>query len=198
MPIPFELAITMLPQDEIRPDYLLALYSLVLDLPKPALILEIGCWLGQSTLMMACAGQGTDTHIISVDPVFVYGEHSSIKEPGRIFTYRSSLIALMLRIGSARLDGYISIVPEFSERLITRWDNRQLDFLLVDGERSPDAVSRDCFWMQHVKPGGYCAFDDWHLEPVRASVGKYMESHPEWEIFRDDATTPFLRKKLPE
>ena len=195
MTIPFELALPLLPQDEIRREYLFELYSFVSSLPKPALILEIGCWLGQSALIMACAAQGTDSHIISVDPVFITGYYTCIKEADEIFTYKSSLIVLLHRIAALHLDGYISIVPDSSGELLARWDTRKLDFLLIDGEHSADAVSQDCLWLEHVKPCGYVAYDDWHLEPVKEAAKKYLEQHPEWELFKEHRTTSFFRRR---
>lgn len=186
--IPLDIALKL--SGEQRPDYLSSLYRYASMLPHPALIVEIGCFLGDSTIMMACALKGTGSHIMTIDPIFQSGKilviDANSASPG---FKESSLIQFLNRISSARLDGYISVIPDYSYSVLERWDGRPIDLLFVDGQHTFSAVKKDVEWMQFVKPGGYSAFDDW-MDPVERAVQDYVKEHVEWTILHESTDAP--------
>lgn len=187
-PIPIEEALRLAGGQ--RPDYLVSLYKYVQMLPKPALIVEIGCYRGDSTIMMACGIRGTNSHLVTIDPVFQTGEvwvpDVNLPYMGH---YGSSLVGLMNRISQCGLDGYISIIPDYSWNVLARWDGRPIDLLFIDGEHTHEAAKKDTEWMQFVKAGAWAAWDDW-MEPIERAVMEYVSVHPEWQLIHKSTDTP--------
>lgn len=173
-----------------RPDYLTSLYRYACMLPKPARIVELGCYKGDSTIVMACAIKGTDSHIITIDPVFQHGgvfvSDAHLKFPGY---HESSLVRFLNRVSEAGLDGYISVVPDYSQHVLKRWDCRQIDLFFCDAEHSYEAVCRDCEWLKFVRPGGFAAFDDL-IEPVERAITDYLSTHSEWRWLHKSTSAP--------
>ena len=139
---------------------------------------------------MACAIRGTNSRIVTIDPVFRTGEvwvrDAHRKSPG---CYESNIRDVLNKITAAGLDGIVSIVPDYSFNVLTRWDGRMIDLLHVDGAHTYNDVLRDCDWMQFVKPGRWAAFDDW-IAPVERAVIEYVSGHPEWQLLHKSTDSP--------
>ena len=185
MSIPFAVAYEAIGHGGQAMEYYRSLYDYCTLLPPFSLVVEIGFWRGFSATIMASALQGTGSHIISIDPIFVMGRKLELEPEPRLWEYSAS--ETFNRIAQLGLDGYISCVPDFSEKVLERWDGRQIDFLYVDGDHTKEAVSKDCQWMQYVKPGGYSAFDDWSYPSVKEAVNEYVGEHPEWNFLHQNA-----------
>jgi hypothetical protein len=190
MPISFQTFLdkmVSLPQD---PVYYYSLYQYCQLLPSPAFVVEIGTWKGHSTIAMACALQGTGGHIMAIDPIFTLLTKEEMNPEPRLWT--SSFAEVSQRIAQFKLEGYISLVPDFSENILARWDGRLIDLLHVDGNHTYEAVRRDCEWMQWVKNGGYVTFDDWavYSDIIPLAVKDYLSSHPEFVILHAEGENP--------
>lgn len=171
-----------------RPDYLASLYTYAYNLSKPALIVEIGTQFGESTMAMGHAIRGTDSHIITIDPGFRKGgvnfDGDSSPEAPR---YTLSILDMLENISAQKLEGYITVVPDYSWNVLDRWDNRKIDLVFIDGNHTYLAVTKDCLWLQFVKPGGFAVFDDW-IEPVERATKEYIQDKPEWHIIYESTT----------
>lgn len=172
-----------------REDYLVCLYRYVARLPKPCRVLEVGCYHGQSTLLMAAAMKGSDSQLITVDPIFRTGiYHAPDVNKSGIF-YQADLSRLYEEIALLKLDGYITVIPDHSWNLLNRWDGRLFDLIFIDGEHTYKAVKKDCGWMQFVKPGGFAVFDDW-IDKVELAVQEYIQNHDGWTILHESTSLP--------
>lgn len=173
-----------------RPDYLTSLYKYTSLLPHDARIVELGSYKGDSCIMMACAVKGTNSHIIAIDPIFQHGgvfvPDVNLKYPGY---YESSLVAFLNRLSAAGLDGYVSIVADYSQHVLKRWDGRQIDLLFVDAQHDYQGAKADAEWMQYVKQNGYAVWDDW-LAVIEQAVMEYMSTHPEWKLLHKSTDAP--------
>ena len=173
----------------IRPDYLKCLYGYAKNLVADGgTILEIGTRLGDSTIAMgaACVGRGVKIH--TVDPVFRTGEwHCADAHNPDGHWSRSSYQAWQERIRNAGLEGTIETLALTSKEALAGW-NKPLDFVVVDGEHTYGAVTIDCHWLEHVKAGGYCAFDDW-IADVERAVRDYIKGKP-WRILHESTQPP--------
>lgn len=149
-------------------------------LSHPALIVEIGCNLGESTIIMANAIRGTSSRIITIDPVFRAGTVEVPDDNSVNQTYSSDIIAVFDSLSDQKLDGYVSVIPDYSWNALQRWDNRTIDLLFVDGEHTYVGVKKDCQWMRHVASGGFCVFDDWGMGTIQQAAREYVTEHPEW------------------
>ena len=149
----------------------------------PGLIVEIGTNWGESAIVMGNAIRGTGSRIVCIDPVFRTGSIDVLDEnPEKHQHYDSNLMDLFDNIAEQHLEGYISIIPDYSQNVLARWDCGSIDLLYVDGEHSYEGVKRDCEWMAHVKPGGYVIFDDW-MDGVAQAVTEYYKTHQDsWHL----------------
>ena len=164
-----------------RPDYLTDLYLLAGAIPPHSLIVEIGCNLGESTLVMGMAIKGKESLIVTIDPVFIDGSISipDSYSPVQHNHYSNTIGNLLCNVAHFHLEGYITVIPDYSWDALARWDGRLIDMLFVDGEHTNEAVKKDCEWMEYVKPGGIAAFDDFFPE-IRRAVNEYLAGHPGW------------------
>lgn len=165
-----------------RPDYLASLYAYAYDLGDSPLIVEIGTYYGNSAIVMAHAVKKKGGHVISIDPALRAEGAQVIDEddlPSKHF--QSSIYDIYKDIAFQKLDSYITLIPDYSEHVLARWDGRQISALFVDGAHSYREVSKDCRWMQHIKLGGYAAFDD-YLSGVEQAIKEYIAHKPEWKI----------------
>ena len=187
-PISMEEAIQM--AGASRPDFLGSLYKYTKMLPAPATVVEIGTCRAESTVAIAAALKGTGGHLITIDPVFKTGEvwimDAHTRGPGYVASNVRDVLNKLTTLG---LDGIVSIVPDFSFNVLSRWDGRMIDLIHVDGSHTYDDVLRDCDWMQFVKPGRWAAFDDW-IAPVERAVMEYVSGHPEWQLLHKSTDSP--------
>jgi MMP 1-O-methyltransferase len=148
-----------------------ALYRTARKLPRPALVVEIGCWKGKSTYCIAVG--------LSAGRLVVIDPFDSAGEPGSAELYESSkgdrplldqFGENMQRFGVAgKIETWVGYSKDFVGRLTG------VDFLFIDGDHS---IAGCDFDFQHyapaVKAGGLIAFHDY--EPGRKDLG------PTWVI----------------
>jgi predicted O-methyltransferase YrrM len=177
-----------------RADFIGQLYTVSRDLPARAIIVEIGCNLGNSTLALAygrkAAGSG---HIYTIDPVFITGQVDVPDDLNGAHHYESSLTEVRAKFREHGVDDLISVMPGYSRTILPTWPpHRGIDLLFVDGEHTAPAVANDCLWMKLVKPGGLAMFDDW-CAGVKGSVEDYVARHTEWRREKSPGIDTFRR-----
>ena len=164
------------------------------EIPKEGLILEIGCNFGESTIVMGHAIRGSKKHIVTIDPVFRFPELlvPDDQNPGGN-VYNAPLLSVMDEISSHHLDGYISIIPQYSWEAIKNWDGREIDMLFIDGEHTYEGVKKDCAWLSHVKKGGLVLFDDWY-PPIERGAKEKMAEMGGWQMIEQARAIVFRRE----
>ena len=190
----FSQALEEIQKDSVafRPDYLFSIYHLTALLPQPFTAVEIGCYKGDSTMALL-AGIGDEcSKIFSIDPVFIDGEILVPDEHNKDgILYKSTPHEVKNRLTRVGDQSRVSLIPEYSNDFLKKWPYGQvIDYLLVDGAHTYEAVQLDCQWMEFVKLGGIAAFDDWFAE-ISLSVHDYVASRPEW-VFLHESTNGHL------
>jgi hypothetical protein len=132
--------------------------KIVNKLPTDAVIVEIGCFLGRSTVVMAgvrkLIGNGK-IHVI--DPFDASGDAFSVPFYKLITNKIEQPILDEFRgnITNAKLDNYIVVYKGTAETIIHDWTT-PIDFLILDGDQSPaGAKTAYDLWLPLLKPGGY-------------------------------------------
>lgn len=203
MPIFEEISefVNTIPGTGSRPDYAKRLFEIGKLLPNPALVVEIGAFVGGSSICFAHALRGTRGHIISIDARFVaHSEGDGLEARYAsneiattvVNTTQDYVFSFLKNIQLAKVEGYVSLVPGFSEDVYQRWDKRPIDLIYIDGAHTYEAVKKDCQWLDEVVAGGYAAFDDW-IRPVEQAANEYFASHGGWT--KVDEPFPRLFKK---
>ena len=177
--------------DSERVGYLESLWTYCRNLlPKPAIVIEIGCFRGKSTAIMALALKGTGSRIITIDPVFATGEFScSDPCPEGRTTYSSSIRNVLNRWALMGISSMISVVPLDSNSALATWDGTVCDMVLVDGNHSSWAVTQDSEWSRYLNVGALMCYDDW-ISEVRASALLYFADKPQFELIYESTSPP--------
>lgn len=139
-------------------DELASKAEVVNKLPEGAVIVEIGCFLGRSTVVMAgvrkIMGSGM-VHII--DPFDGSGDAFSVPFY-QLITNRIDqpvLDEFRENIRRAELQDYIQVHKGTAESVIGNW-SQAIDMLILDGDQSPKgARSAYDLWIPYLKKGGY-------------------------------------------
>lgn len=167
------------PRCDKRDDYYRSLHLYASSVSEHGIILEIGTQYGASALAMLCGSRPSVT-VVCVDPIFATG---SITYPdahqSKGLTYNSSLKDFAEKITKHGFADRVEVFPDYSWNVFEKWNRRRrLDGLLIDGEHTYQAVFGDCRWLDFVRPGGWCAMDDWFDDIERATTW-YVCNSPE-------------------
>jgi predicted O-methyltransferase YrrM len=129
-------------------------------------IVEIGSYLGRSTIIMAHAARAVGSPpIVAVDPhTRALGYEG--EEP---FDTRAAFEANVERAGVADM---VQLEHAYSTEAAERWTGGKVRLLFVDGWHSHDAVLADVHsWERYLVPGATVVFDDFLPSPgVRSAV----------------------------
>lgn len=137
---------------------LLTLWTLADSLQPGSLIVEIGAWCGRTSVVLALSGHD----LISIDPFDCSGddpEYVRDHDFKPLLEWKKNIKALNLANDSA-----MSVAQTSQDAF--KWWTRKIDMLVIDGDHSYEAVSRDlrswanCF----LKQGGILVLDDVHPE----------------------------------
>lgn len=157
------------------PGYLLpaeaiALYSLARRAPQDARIVEIGSWLGKSSVVfgLACKGKRS-ARVTCIDPFDATGDERSAK------TYKRKSMALenslfqnfTANVKDAGVASYIDPIKGLSVPAAETWKD-PIDIVFIDGDHTYEAVCADIrAWAPHIKPGGIMCLHDVYFEPLK-------------------------------
>ena len=168
--------------ENYREDYLSCLYDYASMLKKPCRIVEIGCYEGQSTIMMAAAISGSESGLYTIDPILKSGKAlipDALKPDGHLREIIPERVLERFRLFGET----IHPIPEYSWDAIQTW-RLPIDLLFVDGEHTREAVTQDLEWMAFVRAGGYAAFDDW-IDPIERTVMDYIDKYKGWRVLHE-------------
>lgn len=142
------------------------LHETAASLSPGAHVLEIGSFLGRSTV---CIAHGNDVRVTSVDPHIGSPKHEHLL--GCLDTYPHFLQTLK-RTG---IREQVDPIHKASADAVHDVE-RPIDFLFIDGSHEEADVQRDFDdWYPKVKPGGIIAFhDSWHMSGARRVTNRIL------------------------
>ena len=157
----------------------LALYDAAVAAKPDAPLLEVGTWMGKSTLYLAAAARKRGTKVVTVDHHRGSEEHQegweyhdpTLVDPavGLIDTlphYRRT-------VATAGVEDVVVAVVARSETLASLWST-PLAFLFLDGSHTDESAQRDlACWSPHLAPGGTLAIHDVFPDPADGGQAPY-------------------------
>jgi predicted O-methyltransferase YrrM len=161
------------------PDEGLALYDAAMAAEADGPLVEIGSWMGKSTLYLAAAARDRKTYVVTVDHHRGSEEHqpgweyhdSSLVDPdvGRIDT----LPHFRRTTATAGVEDVVVGVITTSEVLASLWA-LPVAFLFLDGSHTDESAQRDygC-WAPHLASGGTLAIHDVFANPDDGGQAPY-------------------------
>jgi predicted O-methyltransferase YrrM len=156
----------------------LALYGAARDaIPGP--LLEVGSYLGKSTLYLAAAARERGGVVVTVDhhrgseehqPGWEYHDSSLVDpEVGRVDT----LPGFRRTIATAGAEDVVVAVVARGETLAALW-TRPLAFVFLDGSHTDESAQRDyASWTPHVAVDGVLAIHDVFPDPADGGQAPY-------------------------
>jgi predicted O-methyltransferase YrrM len=164
----------------------LALYDAAVSVGVDGPLVEIGSWLGKSTLYLAAAARARKTYVVTVDHHRGSEEHqpgweyhdASLVDPdvGRIDT----LPGFRRTTALAGVEDVVVGVVAKSEVLASLWA-LPVGFLFLDGGHTDEAAQRDyACWSPHLARGGTLAIHDVFPDPAhggQAPYRMYLRAH---------------------
>jgi hypothetical protein len=133
---------------------------------------EVGCYLGRSTIIMAkmIAASGKSISFHAVDHFKGHGAEPD--ELGVADSHDGSLRPLFERnLASYGVSDRVGIIEGDSAESADLFDNGTCDFVFIDADHTCEAVSRDIrAWAPKIRPGGVLAGHDYCMESVRTAV----------------------------
>ncbi len=180
------------------------LFNLAAALPRGGCYLEVGSWLGLSSIVFAnglIASLNLRATVFCVDTWRGSPEHQALPE-----VRQDHLFALFSHnVREAQVDGLIRPIRGQSTEVADTWDGPELDMIFIDGDHAPEACYQDIrHWHPRLKQGGrllghdavprgtveealrrYCAETG-----LRASVCLLPHSHFIWELHAEAHAVP--------
>jgi predicted O-methyltransferase YrrM len=163
----------------LPPDEGLALYAAAAGAQADGPLLEVGSWMGKSTLYLAAAARARNTQVVTVDhhrgseehqPGWEYHDPSLVDpEVGRIDT----LPHFRRTTATAGVEDVVVAVVAPSEVLAGLWGT-PLAFLFLDGSHTDESAQRDyASWAPHLVHGGTLAIHDVFPDPADGGQAPY-------------------------
>ena len=157
----------------------LALYDAAVSTAVHGPFVEIGSWMGKSTLYLAAAARARETYVVTVDhhrgseehqPGWEYHDESLVDaDVGRIDT----LPHFRRTTATADVEDVVVAVVARSEALASLWA-RPVAFLFLDGSHTDESAQRDlACWSPHLAPCGTLAIHDVFPDPADGGQAPY-------------------------
>src|SRR6476661_7596853 len=151
-----------------RPIELSLLYHLALLGEGPGEVVEIGSYLGRSTVVLAQAvADAGGGQVVAVDP------HTGALGVGEPRTTDQEFLGNIERFG---LDRHVELMHATSVEAAQQWQGGSVRMLFVDGWHSYEAVIEDVTaWAPFLSPAATVVFYDYPHPGVRAAIQRFND-----------------------
>lgn len=142
-------------------------------------IVEIGSYLGQSTVALAYGSRrGQLVPVWAIDP---YEEYTVQVAPHTTHTFTAHNRGyFMQNIVSAGVADIVHPISLPAAQVARCWE-REIDLLFVDGRHDYDNVLADLkAWYAYIPIGGHILLHDYDAPDVRRAVQKFLSYPKEW------------------
>lgn len=152
-------------------------------------MIEIGSYMGESTMMFASTGLFST--IYSIDPLDGYEEFNEMHN------YSWELIRDEFTKNTKYFDNIVHL-QDFSYNVVNKFENDSIDFIYIDGSHSEENVRRDLeLYLPKLKKNGIIAGHD-YLEIVWPDLVKVVTDtvgNPD-KIFKDTSWIKFNNNEV--
>ncbi len=141
-----------------------------------SLFVEIGSFKGRSTAFMCVeiVNSGKQIKFDCIDPQQLLSHYAeSAKDQPEVFEgYNSTEFHERLE----KVKGIYNLIQETSDVAVNRYLDKSIDFLMIDGDHSYEAVKRDILnFLPKMKVGGVITGDDAFVEEIKNAVNDALE-----------------------
>jgi len=141
-----------------------------------AVFVEIGSFKGKSSAFMAVEiiNSGKKIQFDCIDPMLPLGHYSnsSQEHPEEWEGYGVEEFCERLK----PVEGYYNLVQDTSSNAVNRYSDGSIDFLMIDGDHSYEAVKQDILnFLPKMKVGGVITGDDAFTEDIQRAARDAVE-----------------------
>ena len=166
-----------------------AIFDIARELPKGSLMVELGCYEGKSTSILAAVADKNNLKLYCVDPLISFPN-------GGVPTTEHTLDVFRKNV----LDVYKNI--EWAGHKITSNQaagimNEPVDYIFIDADHSYSSCIQDCRnWMPKLKPGCLATFHDINNVAFIGILHAVEEYCVGWEEFDSTWNLKTFRKPI--
>jgi predicted O-methyltransferase YrrM len=143
----------------LNPEDSVFLYHAARCLPVGGRAAEIGSFKGESSVHLAAGARRAGAL-----PVFAIDPFRPNRGSETFDDYWSEFVRTIRVCG---LEDFVVPLADYSQNVVDRFDDGELDLLFIDGDHSYEGVKRDYeLYVSKVKPGGLILFHDATYGPV--------------------------------
>lgn len=139
------------------------LFRLARAVPREDCIVELGSWLGRSTILLGGGSKtGNGAAVFAVDYFRAAEEHRAFLEARVGEIARDYWDQFHANMRAAGIDGQVRAIRSDTAEAGDNWSGPPVGLLFVDADHSYTAVSRDwASWHTRLAPRGIAAFHDY-------------------------------------
>lgn len=150
--------------------------QVVKSLPENSKIVEIGAWRGKSTCCLATlikeSGKSISLYVVDTWEGSDEPEHKKIISDLSVNLYDDFLSNMTM----CEISDILTPIKKSSVEASKLFLDKSLDFVMIDGDHSYQAVKADILsWLPKLKPGGLLAGDDYEWPGVKQAVHEIFE-----------------------
>jgi predicted O-methyltransferase YrrM len=164
----------------LLPDEANELYSLAKEVKADGSIVEIGSFVGKSTIAIAAGNaDGGKREFYTIDTHEGNPEHTQAGQPYFDGSHMTTHTALLENLAKAGLSNHVHVLKEDALKIGQTWLSA-IAMLFVDTAHDYDTTRNTLeLWNEHVSIGGVVAIHDY--KPFAGAVDDWLEAHPEFE-----------------
>ena len=141
------------------------LYELASQVPQGGTIVELGSWMGGSTIMLAAGSQsGPQAKVYAVDAFTIVGENAleyTNRVTGAGLDYLATFRSNIQRAG---VESLVEPIRSLTLPAAAAWKGPAINLLFIDASHYYEDVARDfAAWAIHCAHGSSCVFHDYAL-----------------------------------
>ena len=179
------------------------LYDLAKTQPKNSVIVEIGSWLGKSTLwLLAGSSVGNKIKVYAIDPHVGNEEHYQMykaKEKDLVFFKNDKIWTYDLFEKNIRKAGLwnLTIPLVMKSEKASKFVIEPVSLIFIDGAHDYESVQKDYnSWAQKIVIGGIIAFHDArpNFKGVWKVINENIENNENWMIIEKVDSLLYARK----
>ena len=161
----------------------LAVYRLAVTWPGRGDVVELGAWIGLTTIYLATACRIRGEGIVHAVDTFEGTKEYDSRYPSVAHYDGNTWKAFNEQIERAEVDNLVQPHVGLTNEVVRQYRGRPIRFLLIDADHSYEGV-RDDFrlWSPLVAPGGLVVFDDYLMPEVARFVDEEVRSDSRFEI----------------
>ena len=169
-----------------RTGFAKSIYTEANKMPKDCRILDIGGFMGGSSITMALTVKDRGGLVYTINPSFTPEGDKNKKYLDMGMPLAGDLDSFMGFVKTFGAEGYVIPLIGSSEEILAKHDGSLFDMVFIDAWHVYEATKIDVKWLDYTKENAIAQFDDF-AGGVEKAATEYFSEHKEWKRITDQA-----------